>query len=268
MNSLRGWGPRSRKSRESMLRQHAHSLSSMVGVRSPTPVYPWDYLRDHLTMGLTGPPLELHIIRHAESVANARRLVAGQSDVDLSLRGYMQALVLGLRLPRCDNAWVSSLGRTQRTLQVAQTLRFQKISRLPICADPRLDERALGDLEGAPNRFIAAYAIGDLTYAPKEGESYLDLARRLLSFLVDLRRDIQRESRAVIATHVGPMRLLVGIIEGLRDARSVLRLKFSNAETYSCVLKDLTWPAFIQKEVLFERRRKKVGATCETSDDW
>jgi broad specificity phosphatase PhoE len=231
-------------------------------------VYEWDYLFGQLTAGLTGPPIELNIVRHAQSVANARGLIAGQSDVDLTFRGYLQALVLGFRLHhRYDIACVSCLGRTHKTLQIAEALRFQKISRLPICADPRLDERSLGDLEGTPNRLIDAYAAGDLTYAPNRGESYLDLARRLLSFLVDLRCNVQRESRVVIATHVGPMRLLVGIIERLTDPRSVLGLKFSNAETFSGVLRDLTWPAFIRKEVLFERHRTKVGSASRAAND-
>lgn len=229
-------------------------------------VYPWDFLLAQLTPGITGPPIELHIVRHAESVANARGLIAGQSDVGLTFRGYLQALALGFRLrSQYDFVCVSCLGRAHRTIQIAETLRLQKISRVPIYADPRLNERALGDLEGTPNRRINAYALGDLTYAPNQGESYLDLARRLLSFLVDLRREVQHESRGVVATHIGPMRLLVGIILGLDDPRSVLALKFVNAETFKCVLRNLTWPAFIRKEVLFERRRQNVGASEKTS---
>lgn len=246
--------------------RHLDQQPNVIGAHPIATVYPWDYLLTQLTAGLTGPPIELHIVRHAESVANARGLIAGQSDGNLTLRGYLQALVLGFRLrQRYDFACVSCLGRAQKTIQIAETLRLQKISRLPIYVDPRLNERALGDLEGTPNRRIDAYALGDLTYAPNRGESYLDLARRLLSFLVDFRRQVQRESRAIFATHVGPMRLLVGMVEGLDDPRSVLALKFANAETYSCVLRDLTWPAFIRKEVLFERRRQKVGATNRTS---
>jgi len=224
-------------------------------------VYPWDDLFTQLSAGLAGPPIQLQIVRHAQSVANARGLIAGQSDVELSLRGYFQAFALGFRLQqRYDIACVSYLGRAYRTLQIAQAVRLQGSSRPPIYVDARLNERALGDLEGTPHRPISAYAAGDLTYAPNKGESYLDLARRLLSFLVDLRVSVQRESRVVIATHIGPMRLLVGIIEGYDDPRSVLSLKFGNAHTYGCVLRELTWPAFIRKGVLFERHRQKVGA--------
>ena len=146
-------------------------------------VYTWAHLLSSLNAGLTGPPIDLHLVRHAESVANAKGLVTGQSDAELSLRGYMQALGLGVRLrPPYDIAYASCLSRTRKTLKVAESIRFRKISRSPIWADPRLNERALGNLEGTPKHLIREYEVGDLTYAPEAGESYLDLAKRLLSF--------------------------------------------------------------------------------------
>jgi 2,3-bisphosphoglycerate-dependent phosphoglycerate mutase len=231
-------------------------------------VYKWEDLFTELGHGLAGPPIHLQIVRHAESLANKRGLVAGQSDVDLSFRGYVQALALGFRLKRrYDLVCVSALGRAYRTIQIAQSVRLRTPTKFQITVDARLNERDLGDLEGRPSRRIAAYADGDLTYAPRGGESYLELARRLLSFLLDLRREIQRPSRVVIATHVGPMRLLVGIIEGFHDPRSVLALHFANAATYSGVLGSLRWPAFIRQEELFERHRTEVGATAGTPYD-
>ncbi len=230
-------------------------------------IYQWDYLLAQLTAGLSGPPIHLHVVRHAESAANASGMITGQSDAELTLRGYVQALGLGFRLRyKYDVAWVSCLARTYKTIQVAESLRFQKISRRPICADSRLNERCLGDLEGTPRRRIDAYAAGDLLYAPNGGESYLDLAQRLLSFLLDLRRDTQCETRAIVATHVGPMRLLVGIINDLDDPRSVLGQRFSNAQTYSCVFRDLRWPAFIRKEVLHGRCEQDMGIAFKAAD--
>lgn len=153
-------------------------------------------------------------------------------------------------------------------MRIAEITRLRRVSRLPIQVDPRLNERALGILEGTTIRRIEAYARGDLAYAPNQGESYLDLAQRLLSFLVDVRVEVQRQSRVLVATHAGPMRLLVGIFEGFEDARSVLALKFANAETYRCVLKDLRWPAFIRKEVaVHERHRHTVGVASRASCD-
>jgi|SRR5579863_8524467 len=234
----------------------------------PADVYSWDFLVRSFSAGLTGPPIELHLVRHAETVANARHVIAGQSEVDLTFRGYLQAFLLAFRLgPEYDIAWVSSLRRSHQTLELVDRVRLHRLSRLPICTDPRLNERSLGDLEGTPRRRIGAYAVGDLSYAPEKGESYLDLARRVLSFLLDLRRCVRHETRVLISTHAGPMRLLVGIIEQFDDAKAVLALNFSNAESYRCMLTSLYWPAFIQKGVLFERGRQGVETAKRTPDD-
>ena len=68
------------------------------GYRGAT-VYTWDFLLRRLSVGLTGPPIDLHLVRHAESVVNAKGLITGQTDAELSLRGYFQAARLGIRLP-------------------------------------------------------------------------------------------------------------------------------------------------------------------------
>lgn len=234
-----------------------------VAEDKPGNVYSWDSLLRDLGAGLTGPPIELHLVRHAQTVANARHVIAGQSEVDLTFRGYIQAFFLAFRLgAEYDIAWMSSLRRSHQTLDLVDRFRLHPLSKLPICIDARLDERSLGELEGSPRRRIGAYANGDLSYAPERGESYLDLARRILSFLVDLRRSLRRETRVLISTHAGPMRLLVGTVERFKDARAVLALNFSNAQTYRCMLTNLCWPAFIQREVLIERG----GQSMETAD--
>jgi len=231
-------------------------------------VYSWDSLMRDLGAGLTGPPIELHLVRHAQTVANARHVVAGQSEVDLTFRGYLQAFLLAFRLgPEYDIVWMSSLRRSHQTLDLADRLRLGRLSRLPICTDARLNERSLGELEGSPRRRIGAYAIGDLSYAPENGESYLDLARRILSFLVDLRRNVRHKTRVLVSTHAGPMRLLVGIIEQFDDAKAVLALKFSNAQSYRCTLTNLNWPAFIQRGVLIERGRQSMETTNRPPDN-
>jgi 2,3-bisphosphoglycerate-dependent phosphoglycerate mutase len=260
MNSLYGSDPNSIVGTD-LSSQHAAQRRSQT-------VYPWDYLAKCLTGGLTGPPIEVNLVRHAETVANARRLMTGQSDAELTFRGYIQAAMLAFRLgSEYDQAWISSLKRSHQTLELVERFRFHRLSRLPVYTDPRLDERSLGDLEGTPRRPITAYALGDLSYAPERGESYLDLARRILSFLVDLRRSVQHQTRVLILTHAGPMRLLVGIINGLEEARSVLALDFANTQSCRCLLVKLSWPAFIKRGVLFERGGH-LEITKGTPDDF
>jgi 2,3-bisphosphoglycerate-dependent phosphoglycerate mutase len=180
--------------------------------------------------------------------------VAGKWDAELSTRGRLQAYRLGWTLKSAPYlfVWSSSLSRTSATLQYAA--RFRRVSFKPLCTDARLDERSLGELEQRPSRFIAAYARGDLTYAPPGGESYLQLAQRVLSFLVDLREAITSESRILIATHVGPMRIIAGILNGMTNPAEVLRLNFSHARPYRFDLSTLKWPEFLDaKELLGDR---------------
>lgn len=217
-------------------------------------VYAWSELHARLSACVEGRPLHLDIIRHAESVANARGLVAGKWDAELSTRGRLQAyrLAWGLKGAPYLFAWSSSLSRTSATLQHAARLR--RVSFKPMCADARLDERGLGELEQQPRRFIPAYARGDLKFAPPGGESYLQLAQRVLSFLVDLRETITGESCILIATHVGPMRIIAGVLNGMTKPADVLRLNFSHARPYRFDLSTLKWPEFLDaKEVLGDR---------------
>jgi broad specificity phosphatase PhoE len=123
-----------------------------------------------------------------------------------------------------------------------------------MCKDGRLDERSLGELEKKPRRFIAAYSQGDLRYAPPGGESYLQLTQRVLSFLLDLRKTITDESYILVATHVGPMRIIAGVLEEMKKPADVLGLNFTHARPYRFDLSRLKWPQFLNaKEVLDDR---------------
>lgn len=240
---------------ELSINAHRYSATDSPSFAFPATIYPWAFLWRSLQGRNSAGPIRLHIIRHAETTANSRQLIAGQTDVDLSMKGYLQALMLGLRLPRYyDVAWVSSLSRTRKTLEYAECMRFRRTS-LTVWADSRLNERSLGKLEGTPRQVIDAYANGDLVYAPPGGESYLDLAQRILSFLLDVRRSTST-ALSVISTHVGPMRLLVGMLERFDDPKRVLSLTFKNAEACECVLNELVWPKFITREVLLAHEER------------
>lgn len=244
-----------------------------VGGGSESTVYTWGDIRASIDAGIGGPPIYLDVIRHAESIANAKGLIAGRSEWDLSVKGHLQALALGRKLQsRYDYAWVSELHRTQKTLAWAKLLWYvlppnpSKGPPPPACRDWRLDERSFGELEGKPRRSIEAYTKGDLEYAPANGESYVELTRRLLSFLIDLRTTIQRESHVVILTHIGPMRVLAALLAGISDPKQVLQLSFPNAEPQRFILRALEWPSFIRPiGVGCERCRVQLGYSNSAS---
>jgi len=228
---------------------HGDGESGVVECSAKT--YTWPDLYARLRAGVTGHALHIDFIRHAQSVANSRGLVAGRWDADLSVLGRLQAWRLGFALRNApyEFVWSSSLSRTTATLRYAAWIR--RISSRPICRDARLDERCLGELERQQSRFIPAYAQGDLRYAPPGGESYLELTQRVLSFLVDLRETIQGEASILVATHVGPMRIIAGILNGMTEPADVLRLSFPHARPYHFELQTLNWPRFLnEKEVI------------------
>lgn len=208
----------------------------------------WEEIRQRLQNPLVFPrTVELHLIRHAQTETNAEKLITGSRDVKLTSNGEAQALTLGKQLADSyDIAVCSTLQRSQKTLQLA--LESGKIRVNNLYEDKRLNERSLGILEGQKFHWIPEYESGDLNYAPQQGESYSQVAKRILSFLLDLgdwvvEKDV---TKVLLCGHMGPMRIMVGIIEEKEDPRTVMGFSFANAEVFLLKWKHLMIPGFLQ----------------------
>ena len=195
-------------------------------------------------------PVEIHLIRHAESELNAEKRITGSQDVQLTPRGEIQAINLGEKLDEYyDIAFCSSLKRSQRTLKLAlENGRNGRINVENYFTDKRLNERSLGVLEGQKSQWILAYAVGDLNYAPENGESYAEVARRILSFLLELANFVRENesNKVLLCGHMGTMRILVGILENQENPVNVLRFSFPNAEVFKLKWSQLRIPEFIK----------------------
>jgi broad specificity phosphatase PhoE len=180
---------------------------------------------------MTSPQLEIHVIRHAESALNSKGLVTGGLDPNLSIRGVEQAKNLALKLdPHYDLYVTSTLLRARKTIEIATGK-----TRADIIYEPGLNEIGLGVLEGKPKELIKEYSEGNLDYAPPGGESYRELASRVLETLSHLYTYAVSENhrKILICTHAGPMRILygtLGLCAPLYTAQQVLSLKFENTE--------------------------------------
>lgn len=193
-------------------------------------------------------PVSLHLIRHAESRINADRRVTGSQDVDLTPNGEEQAARLGRKLSKYyDLAFASTLQRSQKTLEIAINSGGIKVGH--VFRDHRLNERSLGVLEGQEFQWIPEYACGDLNFAPEQGESYEKVAKRIFSFLIDLAyyTSENRMTKILISGHMGPMRVMAGIIREESDPVKVLGLTFPNAEVVKLSWKSLQIPGFLQE---------------------
>jgi len=174
---------------------------------------------------------ELYFVRHGETNWNAEGRYQGSKDIPLNDRGRGQAalnahllkelLDRAERTPADFNWYVSPLGRTRETMDL---VRKGAGAPLPnVTVDPRLIEISFGVYEG---RLHADLAAGEMAIAgerdasfwhfrPAEGESYEDVAKRVLDFGASL------TGPSIIVSHGGILRVLRHLIEGFPHERAV-----------------------------------------------
>ncbi|WP_254564014.1 histidine phosphatase family protein [Oscillatoria sp. HE19RPO] len=208
----------------------------------------WEDIYQRLESPIVFPQIvDLHLIRHAQTETNAKKLITGSLNVELTKQGEEQARSLGLKLdPHYEVGFCSDLHRSQRTLDLAVEQGQVRVDE--IFKDFRLNERRLGVLEGQKFHWIPEYEAGDLNYAPENGESYREVSRRILAFLIDLADQVlnQRVNKILISGHMGPMRIMVGILENRENASDVMGLSFPNAEVLKFSWSALKLPRFLQ----------------------
>jgi len=207
----------------------------------------WSELRQALADPLALPStVQLHLMRHGETVTNAGSLVTGSQDVALSPKGDEQARQAGRELDPCyDLAIHSTLSRSRQTLILALQAGHAKV--VTICGDARLNERSLGVLELQPSRHVDEFARGDVNYAPEGGENYAEVTRRSLSFLLDLRAFAltTASKKILLCGHMGPIRVLLGILKELSDPVQILAQSFGNTQIIRMQWRRLIFPRFL-----------------------
>lgn len=150
------------------------------------------------------------LVRHAQSTSNADGTLAGHRDVELSLRGWQQALSLArlLRGERIGRVVSSDLRRAMDTAAAAMTERA-----LGLRTSPLLRERHLGDWTGhtyaALHHDGRALALNHLHVRPPGGESLADVALRAVRFLE--RVDDGRPT--LVVAHGGLLRAVLGLVD-------------------------------------------------------
>jgi len=216
--------------------------------RNDESILAWEEIQEIFSSSIVLPyEIDIHVIRHAESEINAKNLITGSKDAKLTSKGRHQASSLGERLEKSyDFAFTSTLVRATSTLDLA--VKAGNISVDHVVQDPRLNERSLGILEGKKQRVVQEYASGNLDYAPQNGETYREVSQRILSFLISLTNYVSESKNAkkiLICSHMGPMRILAGILEKEEDPVEVLKFHFSNADVWKIKCKELHYPKFL-----------------------
>ena len=174
---------------------------------------------------------ELYFIRHGQTDWNAEGRYQGTKDIPLNDIGRSQADLNGKLLRQLferdgrkpgEFTWhVSPLGRTMETMQrVRASFDLTLPEAVP---DRRLVEISFGVYEG---RLHSELSAGEMAIAgerdasfwdfrPPQGESYEDVAQRVLSFARELK------GPAIIVAHGGILRILRRLIEDFPAERAV-----------------------------------------------
>ncbi len=162
----------------------------------------------------------MYFLRHAESEANARDVLAGRLDYPLSPRGRADAEAVALAFSPAHPVDAIISSPLRRARQTAEP--FARIFRLPLEVNEALIEQDMGVFAGK----TYAEAEADPAYerdksrrwgwVPPGGESYSAIANRLRPFFARL--DERRESRIVVVTHAVTLRLILALLRDILPA--------------------------------------------------
>ena len=173
---------------------------------------------------------DFYFARHGETDWNRERRYQGTMDIPLNATGRIQADANGVLLRELlerDNVdpvslrWFASpLGRAAETMERMRAAFDMALP--PVVLDPRLIEISFGALEGRLHSEIAREVAlsgggeGDRwNFRPDRGESYDDVAVRLLDFARELTQ------HAVVVAHGGVLRVLRHLVEGVEREQVV-----------------------------------------------
>jgi len=183
---------------------------------------------------------DIVIVRHGESMGNAAAAAANaagaevitvehrDADVPLSPVGVEQAQALGAGIAellgdgRPTLVWSSPYLRARQTAEIALQASGTP---LPLIIDERIRDRELGVLDllttlGVANRFPLEAErrrwLGKFYHRPPGGESWVDVALRVRSFLRDL-NDLPDGTRALIVCHDALVLLFRFVCEQLSE---------------------------------------------------
>ena len=182
----------------------------------------------------------LVLIRHGQSLWNAKNLFTGWRDIDLSDQGREEARQAGqLLLSKkiiFDAAWTSALVRAQNTCKII--LKEMGQENISIAQNQALNERDYGDLVGmdkdeARQQFSAAQVHQwrrSFAERPPGGESLKDTYERVIPYYRDNILPLWRQGRVnLIAAHGNSLRALVMELEKL-SAEEIIKIEIPTGQ--------------------------------------
>ncbi len=164
---------------------------------------------------------KIYVFRHGQTVFNAKGIFTGQSFSKLTKKGKLDAQKIArkLRNKKFQVAFCTSLPRSKETLKYV--LKYHPECK-KIIVDDRMIERSYGVLEGTSHEdFIKKF--GEKKYkaihrgyevAAEKGESFLDVEKRVRSFINYLKKYIKKNKvNVAISGHGNSIRLFRKVME-------------------------------------------------------
>lgn len=186
---------------------------------------------------------KIYLIRHGESLANAKRIYLGHTDWDLSPLGKAQAESVGeyLASEKIDVIYSSDLIRAYNT-----ALPHAKRRNMKIIKDKELREIYLGDWECSyvdelerkyPEEFGYGWRKAFGTCKVPGGESVPDLARRIYNEVLRIARLHDGEC-VLIACHAAAIRAFWGLLTGTPAEEVAEKIPFPENASVTTVVYD------------------------------
>lgn len=180
----------------------------------------------------------IYLVRHGESLGNAKRTYLGHTDLDLSEKGYAQARATAnyLKDIKIDAVYSSDLKRAHNT-----ALPHAELRGLEVIDSYNLRELNIGDWEGQPvdtlirdhyDDFVIGWQQGFGTFTLPGGERVLDGCERMYNEVLRIARENIGKT-VLIASHAAVIRALWGKISGIAPENMASETKFPTNASYS-----------------------------------
>ncbi|HEU5187772.1 MAG TPA: histidine phosphatase family protein [Candidatus Saccharimonadales bacterium] len=177
----------------------------------------------------------IYVVRHGQSVANARKEVAGSRESPLTLLGKKQALLAGQKAKALGVTRIicSPLERARQTAEIIA--RTTGISTSHIVVMPELIERSLGELEGQNythnQRLNGNYPE---TETVNNVEPLPHLHGRINYALRTILHD-NKDQTVLIVCHMNPGRMLQAIVTGRPAIEMYDQPRLENGQIYQLI---------------------------------
>lgn len=155
----------------------------------------------------------IYLMRHAQSEANAKKIIAGHLDFPLSAKGHQEASDAASSFE--ENIDVIFTSTLVRTIQTAAP--FAAKFAVPLIPRAELMEHNLGKFAGMTEQEMNAAPDYEHNksarwewFPPDGGESYKQVADRLIKFFVELEKSPYNS--VFIVTHAIALRLIKGLM--------------------------------------------------------